>query len=79
MNAYEIEHIEKQIRADIRLRLAYADWADIERRARRERAQAVGKAIAGFFAAALAKLTSFSRQVRSTAADCTDARLRHDH
>ena len=79
MNAYEIEHIEKQMRSEIRLPLTYPDWAGIERRARRERAQAVGKAITGFFAAVLAKVTGFSRQVRSTAADCTDARLRHDH
>ncbi len=38
MNAYEIEQIEKQMRSEFRLPLAYITWADIERQARQERA-----------------------------------------
>lgn len=79
MNAYEIEQIEKQMRAEIRLPLPFQAWADIERQARQERARMVGIAIAGFVSAALAKVAGFAGQVRSTAADCTAARLRHDH
>ena len=79
MNAYEIEQIEKQMKAEFRLPLPYEAWADIEHSARQERARVMGKAMAGFFAAALAKISGAARQIRSTAADCTDARLRHDH
>lgn len=79
MNAYEIEQIEQQMRTDIRLPLPFQAWADLEHRARQERARVVGAALAKFFAAALAKITGVARQIRSTAADCTDARLRHDH
>jgi len=32
-----------------------------------------------FFAAVYAKITGAAGQIRSTAADCTGARLRHDH
>jgi len=52
---------------------------EIERSARQERARVVGKVMAGFFTAVLAMITGAARQIRSTAADCTDARLRHDH
>jgi len=79
MNAYEIEQIEKQMKADFRLPLSYQAWADVEQRARQERARVVGKALAEFFAAAFARITGVARQIRRTAADCTDARLRHDH
>ncbi len=79
MNRYEIERIEQQMKSEFRLPLPYEAWADIERQARQERARILGKAIAGYFSAVLAKLTGFGRQVRSTAADCTGARLRHDH
>lgn len=79
MNAYEIEQIEKQMKADIRLPLAFEAWADVEHRARQERARVMGKLFADFFAAAFAKISGAARQIRSTAADCTDARLRHDH
>jgi hypothetical protein len=37
----------------------------------------MGQAIAKFFAAVRAKLAGFSRGVRTTAADCTSARLHH--
>ncbi len=79
MNAYEIEQLEKKMKAEFRLALPYQDWAKIARTARQERARYVGKMIADFFAAALAKLSRAARQIRSTAAECTDARLRHDH
>jgi len=79
MNAYEIEQIEKQMRSEFRLPLPYQAWADVERQARQERARVVGNLLAGFFAAAVAKLSGAASQIRSTAADCTDARLRHDH
>lgn len=79
MNAYEIEQIEKQRRAEFRLPLGYEAWADMERDARRQRARATAKAVGNFFAAVAAKVTGFARQIRSTAAQCTSARLRHDH
>lgn len=79
MNAYEIEQVEKQVKGDFRLPLGYQAWADIEHKAREQRARASAEAFAKFFAGVLAKVTGVARQVRSTAADCTDARLRHDH
>ncbi len=79
MNAYEIEQIEKQMKAGIRLPLSYQDWADVARRARQERDRVMGKAIADFFTAAFAKITGAARQMRTTAAECSAARLRHDH
>lgn len=79
MNAYEIEQIEKQMKADFRLPLSYQAWADTEQRARQERARVMGKVLADFFASALAKISGAARQIRRTAADCTNARLRHDH
>lgn len=78
MNAYEIEQIEKQLRADMRLPLSFNAWADLERKARQERARVLGALISEFFAAAAAKVAGVARQVRSTAADCTQARLRHN-
>jgi hypothetical protein len=79
MNAYEIEHIEKQRRAEFRLPLGYEAWADMEREARQLRARATAKALGDFFAAVAATVIRFARQIRSTAAQCTSARLRHDH
>jgi hypothetical protein len=79
MNAYEIEQIEKQMRSEFRLPLPYEAWGDIEHQARQERARVLGELLANFFAAAVAKISGLARQIRSTAADCTDARLRHDH
>lgn len=79
MNAYEIEQIEKQVKADFRLPLGYEAWADIERNAREQRAHAIAGAFAKGIAAVAATVTGFARQIRSTAADCTSARLRHDH
>ena len=79
MNAYEIEQIEKQMKSDLRLPLAYNAWADIERQARQERAHMMAKVIREFFAAVYARITGAAGQIRSTAADCTGARLRHDH
>ena len=78
MNAYEIEQIEKQMKGDFRLPLSYADWEYVARHARQERAQMIGKAFAGFFATAAAKVAGLARLVRRTAAECTDARLRHN-
>jgi ppGpp synthetase/RelA/SpoT-type nucleotidyltranferase len=79
MNAYEIEQVERQVKADFRLPLGYEAWADIEHKARQQRARATAETFSKFFAAVLAKVTGFARQMRSTAAECTDARLRHDH
>ena len=79
MNAYEIEQIEKQMRSELRLPLAYNAWADIERQARQERARVMADVLKKFFAAVYAKITGAAGQIRSTAADCTGARLRHDH
>jgi len=79
MNAYEIEQIEKQMRSELRLPLAYNAWADIERQARQERARVMADVMKKFFAAVYAKITGAAGQIRSTAADCTGARLRHDH
>ena len=78
MNAYEIEQVEKQLRADMRLPLSFNAWVDFERTARRERARVVGAMISEFFAGMAAKVAGVARQVRSTAADCTQARLRHN-
>ena len=78
MNAYEIEQIEKQLRADMRLPLSFNAWADLERNARQERARVVGAMISDFIVAMVAKVAGVARQVRSTAADCTQARLRHN-
>ena len=79
MNAYEIEQIEKQMKAGFRLPMPFQAWADIEQRARQERSRAVGRALAGFFSGVVATVTGFARQIRGTAAQCTGARLRHDH
>jgi hypothetical protein len=79
MNAYEIAQIEKSMKADYRLPLSYEAWTDIERDARHARAQESYKAVAGFFNGALSKLAGAIRQVRGIAAQCTGARLRHDH
>jgi hypothetical protein len=75
MNAYEIEQIEKDVRANFRLPLAFSEWSDIERRARQERARVLGAGIAKFFAGAWRKLAGYVRGVRHTAAECTSARL----
>ena len=77
MNAYEIEQIEKDVKARFRLPLSFEGWAEIERRAREERARVLGEAFVKFFSALWTRLTRLGRDVRSTAADCTDARLRH--
>lgn len=77
MNAYEIEQIEKQLRVDTQLPLSYVAWADIERQARAQRSRVVAEVVAGFFAAIAARLARLAGQVRHTAADCSDARLRH--
>lgn len=79
MNAYEIARIEQQMKAEFRLPLAYESWADIERRAHQERAQVVWKAFAHFISAALGWVAGLGRTIRSIAAQCTGARLRHDH
>lgn len=79
MNAYEIAEIEKSMKVEYRLPLSYEAWSDIEREARQARAKQTYAAVAGFFSAALAMLTGAVRQVRGIAAQCTGARLRHDH
>lgn len=78
MNAYEIEQIEQQLKSTMRLPLSYNAWVDLERSARQERARILGRMFASFFAAVAAKVSGAARQVRSTAADCTSARLRHN-
>ena len=79
MNAYEIEQLEKQVKAEFRLPLGYEAWAGIEREARQQRALMSAKLLGDFFAAVAATVTGLARQIRSTAAQCTGARLRHDH
>ena len=79
MNAYEIAEIEKSMKANYQLPLSYEAWSDIERDARQARAKASYAALAGFFGAVLAKIAGGVRQVRGIAAECTGARLRHDH
>lgn len=78
MNAYEIEQIEKDVKARFRLPLSFEGWAEIERRAREERARVLGAAIARFFSGLWARVARLGRAVGNTAADCTDARLRHN-
>lgn len=77
MNAYEIEQVEKHLRVDTRLPLSYVAWADIERRARAQRAQVVAEVVARFFAAISARVGRLIGLVRHTAQDCTQARLHH--
>jgi len=77
MNAYEIEQIEKDVRANFRLPLSYSGWADIERQARQERARVLGQGFSRLVAAAWAKVVGFGRGLRSTAAHCADARPNH--
>ena len=79
MNAYEIAEIEKSMKVEYRLPLSYEAWSDIERDARQARAKETYAAVTRFFNAALSKLTGAVRQVRGIAAQCTGARLRHDH
>jgi hypothetical protein len=78
MNAYEIEQIEKDVRAKFRLPLSFEGWTEVERRAREERARVIGQGFAKLYRAVIARVAGFGRQVRATAADCTDARLRHN-
>lgn len=78
MNAHEIEQIEKDIKANFRLPLAFEEWADVERRAREERARILGAGMRRFFASLKAKTAAIGRQLRSTAAaDCGNAKLHH--
>lgn len=77
MNAYEIEQIEKDVRANFRLPLSYEGWADVERRAREERARILGQGLRKLTRALYAKVAGILHHARATAADCTDARLRH--
>jgi hypothetical protein len=77
MNAYEIEQIEKDVRANFSLPLSYGGWAEIERRAREERARLLGEGFSRLYAGAKAKLMGLVRGVHGTAANCTDAQLRH--
>jgi hypothetical protein len=79
VNAYEIEQIEKQMKSELRLPLAYGAWANVEHQARQERARMMAKLMRNFFAAVYAKITGAAGQIRNSAADCTGARLRHDH
>jgi hypothetical protein len=79
MNAYEIAEIEKGMKVRYQLPLSYEAWSDIERDARQARARASYEALARVFGAAIAKLAAAVRQIRGLAAECTDARLRHDH
>jgi hypothetical protein len=77
VNAYEIEQIEKDVRANFRLPLSYGGWGELERHAREERARVLGEGFSRLFAAARTKLAGLVRGARSTGADCTAARLHH--
>jgi len=77
MNAQEMKQIEQDVQENFRLPLSFEAWADVERRAREERAHFIGASVRGFFKSLLAKVSRLGREVRSTAADCTDARLNH--
>ena len=77
MNAYEIEQVEKDVKANFELPLSYEGWADVERRARQERARILGQGFAKLARRVLDAVSGVGRQVRATAADCTDARLHH--
>jgi hypothetical protein len=77
MNAHEIQQIENDVNASFRLPLSFEAWADVERRAREERARVIGQSMSNFFGALAARLARLGRDVRRTAADCTDARLNH--
>jgi hypothetical protein len=77
MNAFEIEQIEQDVRANFRLPLSYSGWADIERKARQERARVLGRGFSRLVGTVRAKIVRFGRGVQGTAADCTDARLSH--
>ncbi|MDH4173086.1 MAG: hypothetical protein OEZ09_00460 [Betaproteobacteria bacterium] len=77
MNAFEIEQIEKDVRANFRLPLSFEGWAEVERQARQERARVLAGGVARLFSSLWARLSRFGRGVRNTAADCTSARLHH--
>lgn len=79
MNAYEIAEVEKGMKANYRLPVSYDVWARMEQEARKARARAVGQMLTQFFGAVADKVAAAVRQVRSIAAQCTGARLRHDH
>jgi hypothetical protein len=79
MNGYEITQIEKSMNMDYRLPMSYEVWAKMEHEARRARAQAAGEALSRFFGAVVDAMAGIVRQVRGVAAQCTGARLRHDH
>ena len=79
MNAYEITQIENGMKADYRLPMSYEVWAKMEHEARQARARAVGEILTQFFGAVAETTAAAVRQVRSIAAQCTGARLRHDH
>jgi hypothetical protein len=79
MNAYEIAEIEKSMKASYRIPLSYEAWAGIEHEARQARARATNEALAKFFGVLVDSVAAVVRQVRSIAAQCTGARLRHDH
>jgi hypothetical protein len=79
MNAYEIAEIEKGVKANYRLPVSYDVWAGLEQEARQARARAVGQMLSHFVGAVVQKTAAAVRQVRSIAAQCTGARLRHDH
>lgn len=77
MNAQEMKQIEQDVQASFRLPLSFEAWADVERRAREERAHFIGASVSAFFKGLFARVARLGREVRSTAADCTDARLNH--
>lgn len=79
MNAYEITQIEKGMKTDYRLPMSYEVWAKMELEARQARARAVGQMLTRFLEAVAEVTVAAARQIRSIAAQCTGARLRHDH
>ena len=79
MNAYEITQIENGMKTVYRLPMSYEVWARMEHEARQARARAVGQMLMQSFGAVAQSAAAVARQIRSIAAQCTGARLRHDH
>jgi hypothetical protein len=68
MNAYEIEQVEKQLKAEMQLPLSYVAWSEIERQARAERARAVSALVRNSSLPCRPRSPGLSRQLRGTAA-----------
>ena len=77
--ATEIEQIEKQMKGRPPAALGLRGVGRHRAPGAPERVPTWSQVLANFFAAVYAKITGAAGQIRSTAADCTGARLRHDH